>query len=74
MLHPPYGPDLAPSDFHLFRFLENHLNGFYVSQVIQNELHLKTKVFLNVGFFTLQECGIRSSNEMVNMSLINVFY
>lgn len=25
--HPPYSPDLAPSDFHLFRYLKNHLGG-----------------------------------------------
>ena len=25
-IHPPYSPDLAPSDFHLFRFLQT-LNG-----------------------------------------------
>jgi len=24
--HPPYSPDLASSDFHLFRFLQNSLN------------------------------------------------
>jgi histone-lysine N-methyltransferase SETMAR len=23
---PPYSPDLAPSDYHLFRSLQNHLN------------------------------------------------
>lgn len=23
--HPPYSPELAPSDYHLFRSLENHL-------------------------------------------------
>ena len=23
--HPPYSPDLAPSDYHLFRSLSNHL-------------------------------------------------
>jgi histone-lysine N-methyltransferase SETMAR len=23
--HPPYSPDLAPSDYHLFRSLRNHL-------------------------------------------------
>ena len=25
--HPPYGPDLAPSDFHLFLHLKKHLAG-----------------------------------------------
>lgn len=25
LLHPPYSPDLAPSDYHLFRSLTNHL-------------------------------------------------
>jgi hypothetical protein len=24
--HPPYSPDLAPYDYHLFRSLQNHLN------------------------------------------------
>lgn len=27
MDHPPYSPDLAPSDYHLFRSLQNSLNG-----------------------------------------------
>lgn len=27
LVHPPYSPDLAPSDFHLFRSLQNHLRG-----------------------------------------------
>lgn len=27
MLHPPYSPDLAPSDYHLFRSLQNYMNG-----------------------------------------------
>ena len=25
--HPPYSPDLAPSYYHLFRFLQNFLDG-----------------------------------------------
>lgn len=27
LLHPPYSPDIAPSDYHLFRSLQNDLNG-----------------------------------------------
>jgi histone-lysine N-methyltransferase SETMAR len=27
MFHPPYSPDLAPSDYYLFRNLKNHLKG-----------------------------------------------
>ena len=27
MLHPPYSPDLAPSDYYLFRSLQKSLNG-----------------------------------------------
>ena len=27
LIHPPYSPDIAPSDFHLSRSLQNSLNG-----------------------------------------------
>ncbi|XP_029162233.1 histone-lysine N-methyltransferase SETMAR-like [Nylanderia fulva] len=27
LMHPPYSPDIAPSDYHLFRSLQNFLNG-----------------------------------------------
>jgi len=27
LFHPPYSPDIASSDFHLFRFLQNSLIG-----------------------------------------------
>ena len=33
MPHPPYSPDLAPSDFHLFSVLQQHLNGQNFQQV-----------------------------------------
>ena len=26
LIHPPYSPDIAPSDFHLFQYLQNSLN------------------------------------------------
>ena len=29
--HPPYSPDLAPSDYYLFRQLKNHLRGLNFS-------------------------------------------
>jgi histone-lysine N-methyltransferase SETMAR len=27
LLHPPYSPDLSPSDYFMFRSLKNHLRG-----------------------------------------------
>jgi len=38
--HPPYSPDLAPSDFALFRHLKHHLKG----QHFENATALKEKV------------------------------
>jgi len=38
--HPPYSPDLAPSDFHLFLYLKKHLAGkkFYEDGEVQGEV------------------------------------
>ena len=40
MPHPPYSPDFAPSDYYLFRSLQNHLNGkaFNSNEAVKNEL------------------------------------
>ena len=40
MPHPPYSPDLVPSDYHLFPSLQNHLNGktFDSNGAVKNEL------------------------------------
>jgi len=35
--HPPYSPDLAPSDYHLFRALKHHLQ----NKKFENEDQLK---------------------------------
>ena len=33
LMHPPYSPDIAPSDYHLFRSLQNYLNGVKLNSV-----------------------------------------
>ncbi|CAK9801870.1 Histone-lysine N-methyltransferase SETMAR [Anthophora plagiata] len=40
LMHPPYSPDLAPSDYHLFKHLQNFLNGTKLasSEACENEL------------------------------------
>ena len=38
--HPPYSPDIAPSDYYLFRSLQNYLNG----QEFKNEETIKEAI------------------------------
>ena len=38
--HPPYSPDLAPTDYHLFRSLADHLT----EKRFENEDHLKSEL------------------------------
>lgn len=38
--HPPYSPDLSPTDYHLFRSLANHLE----QKTFENEDHIKTDI------------------------------
>ena len=40
LAHPPYSPDLAPSDYHLFRAPSNHLRG----KKFEKEDHLKKDI------------------------------
>ncbi|KOC61203.1 Histone-lysine N-methyltransferase SETMAR [Habropoda laboriosa] len=40
--HPPYSPDLAPSDFHLFRSLQNSLNGKDFNSLVEIKNHEKS--------------------------------
>jgi [histone H3]-lysine36 N-dimethyltransferase SETMAR len=44
--HPPYSPDLAPSDFHLFRSLSNHLQEKHFDD--QNALEMDLKNFFEI--------------------------
>lgn len=59
--HPPYSPDLAPSDFHLFRSLQNDLNGknFNSMKAVENYLTIffkeKPHSFYKNGIYKLVE-------------------
>jgi len=59
--HPPYSPDLAPSDYHLFRSLQNSLNGKTFASDNAIERHLiqffenKDRTFFENGIMKLTE-------------------
>ena len=41
LIHPPYSPDIAPSDFHLFQSLQDSLNGKNVNSLEDCIRHLE---------------------------------
>lgn len=59
--HPPYSPDLAPSDFHLFRSLQNSHNGKNFDSLVEIKTHLdkffaeKSERFWKDGILKLHE-------------------
>ena len=59
--HPPYSPDLAPSDFHLFRALQNSLHGIMFNSDEAVNQHLvqffadKDRSFYERGIMKLTE-------------------
>ena len=61
LIHPPYSPDIAPSDFHLFRSLQNSLNGKNFNFLEDCKRHLeqffaqKDKKFWEDGIMKLPE-------------------
>ena len=61
MSHPPYSPDLALSDYYLFRSLQNDLNGktFDSNEAVKNELiqffASKNQTFYESGIMKLTE-------------------
>ncbi|EZA47555.1 Histone-lysine N-methyltransferase SETMAR [Ooceraea biroi] len=60
MQHPPYSPDLAPSDYHLFRSLQNNLDGQRFNSV-DDQMYLKdffaqkSRDFYKRGIMSLPE-------------------
>ena len=61
LIHPPYSPDIAPSDFHLFRSLQNSLDGKKFNSLEDCKRHLeqffaqKDKMFWEEGIMKLPE-------------------
>jgi len=57
--HPPYSPDLAPSDFFLFNHLKKHLRGQRIeckedlTRLVQDFLNEKDATFFENGLFSL---------------------
>ena len=61
LMHPPYSPDLTPSDYHLFRSLKNSFNGVKLASKEACENHLvqffaqKSQKFYSDGIMILPE-------------------
>ena len=61
LLHPPYSPDLAPSDYHLFGFVQNQMRGQYyeTNEALQTAvcqcLRAAGTEFYRKGIFKLPE-------------------
>jgi transposase len=61
---PPYSPDLAPADYHLFRLLSNNLRGakFPSTKSLRSKIGSTTysrpnrQFFFNRGIENLPEC------------------
>lgn len=70
LLHSFYLPDLAPSDYHLFRSLENTLRGKNFNNVEQVKMHLE--MFFNAkskGLFLkkgIEQLSIRWQKVLKN--------
>jgi hypothetical protein len=60
--HPPYSPDLAPSDYHLFGPMKRILGGkrFWnndeVIAAVQSWIHKQSETFFETGIKKLPEC------------------
>ncbi|GBM40536.1 hypothetical protein AVEN_76942-1 [Araneus ventricosus] len=67
--HPPYSPDLAPSDFHLFLYLKRHLAGqnLHDDDEIKNEVEIRFRQQA-VDFY---DCEIQKLAPRVNKCLDN---
>ena len=79
MLHPPYSPDHAPSNYYLFRSLQNSLNRKTFNDHVAVKSHLvqflpiKTRSSMSVESWSYQKDGKKSLNKMEKISLIKFY-
>ena len=72
MDHPPYSPDLAASDFHLFRYLKEFLGGKRfdtddeVKEAVKDWLSSQAADFYNLGIQKLVERCDKCLNKYGN--------
>lgn len=70
--HPPYSPDIAPSDYHLFRSLQHFLDGrsFSAEEDIESALHQffdsKSETFYSRGIELLPERWLKVMDNCGN--------
>jgi len=67
MHHPPYSPDLAPSDYHLFPNLKQHLRGQRIST--DDELKYATEEWLNEQSELFYFKALRNFDNAINCAL-----
>ena len=78
LIHPPYSPDIIPSDFHFFQSLQNSLNGKTFNSLEECKRYLqqffaqKNKKFLEDGIMKLPEKWQKVMNKTVNALLTKV--
>ncbi|GFS71525.1 histone-lysine N-methyltransferase SETMAR [Trichonephila clavipes] len=67
--HPPYSPNLAPSDFHLFYYLKSHLHGksFHDDDEIRDEVEM----WFRQQATTFYDCGIQKLVHLLDKCLDN---
>jgi transposase len=67
--HPPYSPDLAPSDYHLFGPLKDHLRGHHyetdeaVQEMVRSWLRGAGMDFYGRGIFKILQRGQKSMDR-----------